>query len=393
MKKRLAALILAGAAALALHAQNPAAADAAVPARYELIPGTGDSAAVFPAAGNDEEILRRELERRFDIYNRLFRFDPARTALPLRVRFFRDQAAYDGYVSARLGLSREGAVYLHYNQRERRELVVHLGSPGAARMIPSQAFLQYFRAFVPSPPAWMKEGFAVYFATLTAGEGGELSYEENTAWLETVKRLEGIDLEGVLMADLGEPPPQFQALSWSLVSFLLNSGSEDYFRSLTDSFMLLSPAAGAAENAAAVRNRLYLLASPAAVAEDYRAYLASRKTFAGLIEAGQGSYAAGDPQTAESFFLEALEQKPRHHAPYYYLGLLAYEKQRYDQAEQYYLSALRYGADAALVRYALGLSAAAAGKKSEAAAFLEAAATAAPERYRDRVQELLKRLR
>jgi tetratricopeptide (TPR) repeat protein len=389
MKKRLAVLILAGAAVFSVYAQDRSGSAAGVHAvtarRYELI---------ADRFGPDTEALQRELELRFDIYNRLFRFDPSAISLPLRVRLFRDRDAYDGYVSARLGIPREGAVYLHYNQSERRELVVHQGSPEAARMIPAQAFLQYFRAFVPSPPAWMKEGFTVYFSTLSANaETGELSYRENLAWLETVKSLERIDLQRVLMADAGEPPQNLQPLSWSLVSFLLNSGSESYFRSLTDSFMLLSPGAAAAENAEAVRKRLYLWASPEAVQEDYQSYLASRRTFAELIEAGQRSYAEGDPSAAESCFREALEQKSDHYAPYYYLGLLAYEKQRYDTAEQYYRSAMQYGADPVLVQYALGLNAAAAGKKSEAVRFLEEAAAAAPERYRDRVRELLSRLK
>ncbi|MDR2019921.1 MAG: hypothetical protein LBQ14_04060 [Treponema sp.] len=388
MKKRVAALILAGAAALSVYAQDQTGSAAGVHAaapRYELI---ADS------SGPDTEALRRELELRFDIYNRLFRFDPSAVSLPLRVRLFRDRDAYDGYVSARLGAPREGAVYLHYNQSERRELVVHQGSPEAARTIPAQAFLQYFRAFIPSPPAWMKEGFTVYFSTLSVNaETGELSYKENLAWLEMVKNLEKIDLQQVLMADEGEPPRNLQPISWSLVSFLLNSGSEGYFRSLTDSFMLLSPGATAAENAAAVRKRLYLWAGPEAVEEDYQSYLTSRRTFAELVEAGRRSYAEGDPPAAEAYFYEALDQNPDHYAPYYYLGLLAYEKQRYDTAEQYYRSALQYGADQALVRYALGLNAAAAGKRNEAAGFLEEAAAAAPERYKDRVRELLGRLK
>ncbi|MDR3276563.1 MAG: hypothetical protein LBT11_05055 [Treponema sp.] len=241
MKKRLGTLILAGALAFSLYAQNQSESAAPV-RRYELIAGAaGDP-------GTDTEALRRELELRFDIFNRLFRFDPAGISLPLRVRLFRDQAAYDGYVSARLGGPREGAVYLHYNQSERRELVIHQGSPAAARMLPAQAFLQYLRAFIPSPPTWMKEGFTVYFTTLAVNaETGELSYEENVAWLETVKSLGKIELQRVLAADEGEPPQNLQPLSWSLVSFLLNSGSEGYFRSLTDSFMLLASGATAAE--------------------------------------------------------------------------------------------------------------------------------------------------
>jgi tetratricopeptide (TPR) repeat protein len=87
-----------------------------------------------------------------------------------------------------------------------------------------------------------------------------------------------------------------------------------------------------------------------------------------------------------------MEQKPGHYAPYYYLGLLSYEEGSYDMAESYYLSAADRGADGALVSYALGVNAASAGRKKEAADYLRRAAAASPERYGDRTRDLLRRL-
>jgi hypothetical protein len=344
----------------------------------------------------DTAALVKELELRMGEYNRLFHFDPSLITVPLHVRVFRNKANYDAYVSARLGRTRDGAVYLHYNQVERRELIIHRGSPEEARMLANQAFIQYFRALISNPPAWMREGFAIYFNTLGFDhKSGELKYEENLAWLETVKNLgnRAPSLQAVLLADAEGIPENFQSVSWALVSFLLNSGRENYFRALTETFMVLSPAASAAANGDAVMKRLSLWVDPDTLTADYRAYLVSRKTFAELIEAGQKAYGSKDPVTAELNFINALNQRPTHYAPYYYLGLLAYEERNYDMAEQYYRSAIQYGADPALVRYALGLNAASAGRTAEAIEHLEQAAAASPERYRSRVESLIRRLR
>jgi tetratricopeptide (TPR) repeat protein len=386
--------ILAGAALAALcGAWLPAqeAAREAAPvttAHYEVIADPGDG-----------EVLSRELENRFAVYDRLFRFDPSGAAFPLRVRSFRGREAYDGYVSARLGEGRPGAVYLHYNQGERRELVIHRGGADEWRTLPYQAFIQYLRAFVPNPPSWIREGFAVYFSTLTASETGELKYEENLGWLGTVReavlgpgdRL-AVSLEKIMLAGRGPLPENFQSLAWSLVSFLLNSGTKDYFRAVTESFMVLSPAAGAEENSEAVLGRLSLFGGMEDLEKDYRNYIASRKTFAELVDGGQKAYAAGDLAAAELAFLQAMEQKPGHYAPCYYLGLLAYGEGDYGMAETWYLSAAENGADGALVAYALGVNAASAGRNQEAAGWLRQAAAAAPERYGDRVRDLLGRI-
>ncbi|MDR2403486.1 MAG: hypothetical protein LBD78_05605 [Spirochaetaceae bacterium] len=363
----------------------------------------------------DAAALVQELELRFNVFNRLFRFDPAILSSPLRVRAFKDKAAYDAYISARLGKTWDGAVYLHYNQRERRELVIHRGSPEEGRTLSYQAFIQFLRGFIPNPPAWIREGFAVYFSTLgwkpqNAGlpssgpaeplperpvQGfGQLTYEENLVWLDTVKNLGDAAPapEAVFLADLqGILPDHFQAMAWSLVSFFLNSGNEDYFRTLTELFMVLSETAGARENAEAVFRRIQRH-DPAVFEGDYKAYLASRRTFTELIREGQNAYALKDSLTAEQRFIDALNLKPAHYAPYYYLGLLEYEQQNYDLAENYYRSALQYGADEALVRYALGLNAYSAGRNVEARGYLEQAAAQSPERYRQKVDDLIKGL-
>jgi tetratricopeptide (TPR) repeat protein len=366
--------------------------------------------------------LVKELELRLGVYNRLFHFDPAAITDALRVRSFGDKETYDEYVLARLGEIPEGAVYIHYSQPDRRELIIHRGSYREKSMIAHQAFIQYLHAFIPNPPAWIRDGFAIYFSTLEMDEdSGTLRFEENLAWLDTVKALgaKAPDIPSVLLADSaaqadayvaaqadayaaaqadgGSAVPieagVFQSTAWALVSFFLNSKSEDYFRALAEMFMVLSPVASAEENARAAMKRLTLWTDTETLTEDYRNYLRTRKTFTGLITAGQEAYAVKDRLTAEMCFIEALDQRTNHFAPYYYLGLLAFEDNDHERAESLYHSALKYGADEPLVRYALGLNAASAGKTAEAIRWLEQAAQADPVRYKEKAGRIISQLR
>jgi hypothetical protein len=365
-----------------------------------------------PAAPDQIQQLATDLGGRFAVYNRLFRFNPGRAAFPLTVRLIPGAEAYGTYVAGRLGEQRAGAVYLHYNQAERRELVINYDSSGPRnRALPYQAFIQYLRAFIPNPPSWIQEGFAIYFSTLDISAAGEIGYMENLSWLERVKTMAIPPVENILLANADRredadlrkdangaadtariPPADLPALSWSLVSFFLNSGNEDYFRSLLESFMLFSPDAYAEENSRAAAERIEQWNGFENLDRDYRAYLASRKTFTELMEDGRNAYGAGDLTAATFAFTDALEQRPNHYAPYYYLGLIYYGNGSWYWAEQYYNRSIELGADKALVLYALGLNAASEGLAEKAAGFLRGAAEADPARYAAKAEALLKRL-
>jgi hypothetical protein len=347
--------------------------------------------------GDEGELLCQELESRFNVYNRLFRFDPADLLEPLQVRAYADGDAYEAYVTGRLGYSRPGAVYLHYQDPFKRELVIHRGSPGEDQIFPHQVFVQFLRAFIANPPAWMREGFALYFHTLRfagAKEEGLVSYAENIAWLERVKKIGALPpVQAILRADIDGPPSQGELLSWALVSFLLNSDNEEYFRTLTECFMVLSPTDSAVLNAEAVIRRISLWTGFEALDRDFRGYIASQWTFADLVEDGQRAYGEKNFDRAKQAFLAAVDYKPAHYLPYYYLGLLAYEAKDYAGAEKYYRLALQYGADPAVTAYAWGISEISAGRTDKALGFLEVAASVAPDRYQERVNQLSSRLK
>ena len=359
--------------------------------------------------------ITRGMESRFDFYNRLFRFDTSLLSGPLRVRVFSGQEAYNQYLTERLrnrDIEPE-AMYLHYDQIEQRELVINLESYAKTSMLAYQAFVQYFRAFIANPPAWMLEGFAIFFSGLRVDDSGVANYEENLNWLVPVKSL-GDKLpspNAIFLADpagtfpagifparklpAGKTAPidfgEFQISSWALVSFLLNSEG-DYFRTLTDSFMLLSPSAGAEENSLAVTKRFSAWNDFDAMDREFRDYLASRKTFREFMEDGHRAYSQGSLMNAELSFTSAMDLRPSDYAPYYYLGLIFYERNNYDMAEQFYLAGLERGADAALLNYALGINAASAGRTQKATEYLYKAAALDPAKYRPRVEDVLKRI-
>lgn len=351
----------------------------------------------------DAQLLVNELDTRFGFYNGFFHFNILNLGgSRLKVKAFRDQGAYDTYVGERLDKTSPGAVYLHYNQPDRRELVINRASIDEAKMFPHQAFVQFLRAFIPYPPSWFREGFAIYYSTVRYEPGtgknavGGLAYEENLAWLETIKNLgtKAPSLEAVLLADnRGTYPDSFQGLSWALVSFLKDGGNEDYLRFLFESFILMKDTASAQDNSELLYNQIKSWTDLASLDRSYKAYLLTRKTFTELITEGQRAYAAKDYKNAESVFQKALVQRPSNYAPYYYLGLLSYDGKNYTQAEQYYQSAQQYGADEALIAYALGINAAAAGNNRKAIEYLEKAKEKSPAQYTEQADNLIKRLR
>jgi tetratricopeptide (TPR) repeat protein len=343
------------------------------------------------------EKIAGDLEGRFAVYTRIFRFNPQSLAAPLKVRLMSDTEAYDRYLINRLGEKNTGALYLHYRQTDRRELVVNYGNgTGWEQTLPYQSFVQYLRSFIANPPVWIEEGFAIYFSTLSV-EGGESAYTENLSWLERVKELPAVPVWDILLLGIQDgsasfPREDYSALSWALVSFFLNSGNDEYFRSLLECFLLLSPDAGLEENTTAVAEWIVRWNGFENLDRDYYSYVGARKTFSELMNEGRRMYGAGDLDTAEPVFAAARDQRPGHYAPYYYLGLIAYGRGAWDRAERYYNSSLERGADRALVYYALGLNAAAAEQGERAAEFLGLAVEADPVRYSERANTLLRRI-
>jgi hypothetical protein len=233
--------------------------------------------------GSTAEMLLRELELRFEEYNRLFRFNKSQLAgVPLKVRDFSDKAAYDRYVSAKSGGIWNGAIYLHHNQADKRELIINLGSPDIEQFLPLQSFVQFLKSFIPNPPSWMLLGFEIYFNKLTFNKSiGLIIYKQIFAEFEPAKTLARThrepSLQSVFLADINGEPENFLPVSCALVSFFLNAGGNgDYFQAFIESFLQLKSDGSAAQNAQAVFNRITGWTNLQKMHDDYTAYILSR---------------------------------------------------------------------------------------------------------------------
>ncbi|HOJ99685.1 MAG TPA: hypothetical protein PLW34_08995 [Termitinemataceae bacterium] len=366
----------------------------------ETIPVTEGTYYRISSRLSAEEVktLLQEMDGRFTLYNRLFHFSPESLSQKLNLRVFTSEKEYNEYVTSKIGQIREGAVYLHYGDPALNELVLRYPTTPYGKIMAHQSCIQFLRAFIPNPPTWLQEGMAIYFSGLLYNqEKGEFTYEENLSWLPTIKSW-GKEVPvptDILFHDVTPTIPQtkVQGAAWALVSFLLNTDNEEYRRLLYETFILLSPTLDRKANSLLLEKRLGPWFDKELFSQDFLAYLGSRKTFTELIEEGRRAYNEKNYAQAERAFNESLRIKQDHYAPYYYLGLLAYEQKLYDLAEQQYLAAVNYGADKALLNYALGLNALAANKKDAARTYLIQAAEAAPQRYKTKVDEILSRLK
>lgn len=391
MKKLFAALLAAMIAVSVLPAQEASFAQARTE-HYVVWAETGQERA------NE---LAKTLEGLFALFEEDMRFDPAALKSRLSVRLFKDKAAFDAYLTQIVGETKGDFVYLHYPTPERSELLVfEKNRADFSASLAHQAYVQYLKAFIPNPPLWIREGFAVYYERTAWDEkAGKVVFAENTAWLETMKALKN---SGKLLAieELMTCAPDkvassldvFYPESWAFVSFLLDGANPRYTRFLWDSLSALSPSASLEENQKAIAERFRLWHDRDTATADFLAWLAGRKTFAELVEEGVRLYGEKDMASSEASFTEALAKNEGNYIPYYYLGLISYGKNDFDMADYFYKTALQLGCDPATTNFALGLNAYAVNRLDDAREYLTKAKDTAPDRYSSRVDEILGRM-
>ncbi|MFP4153247.1 MAG: hypothetical protein ACLFR8_09895 [Alkalispirochaeta sp.] len=344
------------------------------------------------------------LEAMLSLYNRQFRFAPEDLTAPLRVRIFASKDRYDAYLTRLIDETRDGFVYLHYQDIEKSELVGYNSPEGdLTQSMNHQSFVQYLRAFVPNPPLWIREGFAVYYETSQYDpEFDTAIYHENLLWLDTLKEIIAGDsvhpvipfdeMLAMRPDDAREQLDAFYPQAWGMVSFLLNSDEPAANRILWDSLSALDADATLDENIEAVYNEAFRWADQDELVELFVGYLDSRRSFRGWITHGVDRYNASDLDEAEAAFTAAVELDEGNYVPYYYLGLINYEEGNYGLADFYYQEAITKGAEAAVTLYALGVNAYADNRFDDAVAYLEEAVEADPA-YEARAEEVLVRIR
>jgi tetratricopeptide (TPR) repeat protein len=392
-KAALYIMILLFLAPLALPAQSPAVYEAAAD-HYQI------TSEVSPehAAG-----MGKNLDALFGAYNSYFRFDPAKLQGKLKVRIMANKQRYDEYMHRFVSRSRDDFTYLHYTDPAKCELVGYAGDESSFRLaLNHQAFIQFIRAFIPNPPLWIREGFAVYFEnTVFDPSTAKVEYQENLAWLDTLKAMAAnkgekllpirdmmrIDADGVR-----DNLEVFYPQAWGIVSFLTNTKDPNYSRLLWDSVTTLQASASLEENENIVYERVFKWYDERSLSGDFIAYIESRKSFRSLVQDGINLYSANSLDEAEEAFREAIRLNESNFVPYYYLGLIHYARKDYPAADKEYEKALEKGAQPALIYYAKGINALAGGRPDDALDSLKKAGEADPA-YKQKAEDLSKRIR
>lgn len=347
--------------------------------------------------------VAEQMEAMLELYNDQFRFPVDELEVPMRVRVFATKARFDSYLRRLIDESRDGYVYLHYNDLAKSELVgYYTESESLGRSMIHQSFIQFFRAFIPNPPLWIREGFAVFYeGSVYDPDFGAAIYRENLAWLDTLKDLvngiggAAIPLDQMLELSLEDARARidvFYPQAWGMVSFLLNSEDPEINRILWDSLSALEPEATLAENTDSVYREAFRWAPEETLVEEFVGYISDRRSFRGWVEYGVEAYNADDVDESERAFVQALKLNEENYVPYYYLGLINYRRQNYGLADYYYQAALEYGADEPITLYALGVNAYADNRFEDAVSYLELTVDRDPA-YRDKAEDLLIRIR
>jgi tetratricopeptide (TPR) repeat protein len=345
-----------------------------------------------------------KLEAMLELYNSYFHFDVDELDTRLRVRIFDSKSGFDSYLNRIIGETRDDFIYLHYRDLSRSELVgYNLDGEEFDFALTHQNFVQYIRAFVANPPLWLREGFAVFFEQAEYDNDFEtVVYRENLSWLGTLKDLvQGnssrslIPMDQMLTIDIETARDRinvFYPQAWGMISFLVNAENRDINRILWDSISALHPSASMEENARRINERALKWVDREFLQEAFVAYVNERKSFKGLVEEGMDLYADGQLDSAEEEFVKATKLRDDNYIPFYYLGLINYDKGNYDLAEFYYRESLSRGANEALTYYALGVNAFAANRFDAATDFLRQVTEAGETEYREDAEELLARI-
>jgi len=363
---------------------------------------------VYSSVGtSDAQAVSNELEAFFSLFNSYFHFDPSVLKAKLKVRIYGNKNEFDNYLSQIIPGQRNSFVYLQYSDPERSVLVGYHKSDDSSFQtdLIHHGFVQFLKSFVPHPPLWLQEGFAVYFESSRYDSAkGVATYQANMGWLPTLK--EGLqrylanDSSNVIQpatlltidaATANKNIDAFYAESWGLVSFLLNTENKDYNRVLWDAVDALSADATLAQNEAAVQNQALAWVNTADLEAGFKSYVDTLKTFPELVQDGMKSYSSGDLKSAESDFKKAVSLSEENYVPYYYLGLISYAGKDYYLAEQYFQTSLQMGGPQGLVDYALGINAYADNRIPDAKKYLSQAVSVQSD-YKDKAASLLDRI-
>jgi len=341
-------------------------------------------------------------------FNEVFRFNPDTNGRKCNIVILPNKAAFDAYISERIGESRDQYVFLKYANPDVSQLVLYPNGTAegyaafAGPALNRQLFLQYLYGFVAEPPVWVRDGFQAWFERLTWNPTTKaIDASGYPAWLETAKRQAAdpalrTSIGQILAAVTGAyDSARLYPQEWAFVAFLLSSETPIYQRFGHDTCVLLEGETGynaesQQQNTDRIRNRFARYQSEISADADFARWLGGQKTFNELLQAGVSAYNGGNFSDANKQLLAAYAVRGTDPMVLYYLGLLAYSEKRYAEADAWYQKSLAAGGETSTINWALGLSAYADKRFAEAKRFIDMASSSNAARYGEKAKQILK---
>jgi tetratricopeptide (TPR) repeat protein len=385
---RLAAALAAVLAAAAAHTQAPPSSSFG---HYQVASDRGEARALE---------IARTMEAAFALFSDTFHPEATVAAGSLRVRVFEVKADYDAYLQGLIGETRPDFVYISYRDPARSELVGFERPPAELnRSLLHYGLIQFLSILQPTTPLWLTEGAAAYLEA-SAAEAGRFVWQPNYAWLDALKaQLAGgqtrLPIAELLLVDKARAAREINAFypaAWGLVHFLAQSPERRYNRLLWDSISAVQAGASLADNSTRVAQRAFAWVDGAVLQRDFESFILGIRTFGDLLKEGTDNFTAGRLEEAEKSLNAAAALRPDSYTPYYYLGLISYQRKSYGRAAELYNRSLQLGIEPALIHYALGVNAFADKKYADAAAYLRKAKELDPAAYGEKADALLKRI-
>ena len=359
-----------------VHALADAATPQIVTARFRIFTDFSDEQALELAA---------HMARLHAFYSQFFDVDPRRKT-QFNVRYFGTKNNFDEYLIAAIGRTYPHFIFLDYDNANENELLIYSQEEDFDNSLAYFAFVQFLENNILNAPLWIREGYGRYVENSSYDPVEDaITFRENDEWLIPLREIiienELIDFEEFFRMDEEQALRNrrvFYPQAWGVVSFLVSYRDRGRDRLARDINGTLDRDASERENVAAALRILGAQFNLAVFESQFREFVLSKNSFEDVIVAAIAHYEARRLDEAEGAFNSAIALNNGNHVPYYYLGLISYDRREYELADYYYVQSLSRGADDATVYYALGLNALAADDRTRALLYFDQARSVDP---------------
>lgn len=353
-------------------------------------------------SGTDVEAMVHELEANYTLFSEMFTSAAQRPEGLLHVKIYADKESFNQALAGQRVYNRNNYIYLYYNDPAQNVLMIYpIENENEERaQLARHSFFSYAFDSIPTLPAWLREGLALYYESLIYEEEGKAIVPYNHLYMDDLKKAvsEGpLNLKDLML--LTDEGGQFEKnqfeknllYSWGIVNYFMFSDNEGD-RSIIEQAVALATKENTQEqNSQTIMD--FLFSRNPGLETDFTNFLDSQMGYVEMLDAMRTAYAEKEFDRAKNYAESAAQAHPEAYVPVYYLGLIAFENKDYEMAKEQYNKALDLGAPKALIDFVLGYVYYYGDQNySEATAAFQRAKAEDATRYGQKVDMLLKNL-